>query len=727
MVKYSALLEKDPVLAARTAVRAANEEVQQERPLSEKDVLRGFSFEVGGRVVHYVTDYSDIWDGGGGRDYTSLSLLATCLNSLPNEPSGIRTEMVDTIIRSAVVGVVWKRLVETAANHAKDMFDDVEALFHSSQFLAAPEITVSVGKLLVAVNDQGNLTKERFKPIENAILAISDETPVLRYESAESIRKRLLASVDRALLSSKAVKILSTGEPARENRPLFEVTGGAVSQLEALRIRGINPDDKDNAEILSALDPVEQFNHRFINGEVDLSDANSVLEPIKKLQGVAAEAGAKGVSNELVVRGRGALIAASAVVLRAIGLDTNSEMFQLAKDIAFAGAVDLDPVFDPRYHLPFDHPGWGGPSPRIEAAQAVVSLVWNYDRSAVALETLEALSKDKVPAVRFQIARGLLGLFVYEPGRETFWRILQQMLHEETTEGVLIGLLSTLRSVARITPERTVSFLHKLLERGLPQAKRSDSSRLALDILVGLYVWQGFAPALHELARFEANVEISQADLSQIALTAFQYISPADIEIAAVRERARELLTRVFDVAQRFSIEEGRKTTPRNLAPPAIILETIASRLFFAFDLIGTRAPNQKPMTDEQRKQLYSELGPFIDRVCQVEDEEATVPLIAQGAHYLLQLMNGILFIDPSRVLLCASAVCRHGSKTGYLMDSLAHSEAVKLVEQTVADHREILRDDKIAGAMGSMLDQFIRAGWPEAITLSFKLEDAFR
>jgi hypothetical protein len=60
-------------------------------------------------------------------------------------------------------------------------------------------------------------------------------------------------------------------------------------------------------------------------------------------------------------------------------------------------------------------------------------------------------------------------------------------------------------------------------------------------------------------------------------------------------------------------------------------------------------------------------------------------------------------------------------------MDSLAHSEAVKLVEQTVADHREILRDDKIAGAMGSMLDQFIRAGWPEAITLSFKLEDAFR
>jgi len=86
---------------------------------------------------------------------TSLSLLATCLNSLPNEPSGIRTEMVDTIIRSAVVGVVWKRLVETAANHAKDMFDDVEALFHSSQFLAAPEITVSVGKLLVAVNDQG--------------------------------------------------------------------------------------------------------------------------------------------------------------------------------------------------------------------------------------------------------------------------------------------------------------------------------------------------------------------------------------------------------------------------------------------------------------------------------------------------------------------------------------------------------------------------------------------
>jgi hypothetical protein len=170
-----------------------------------------------------------------------------------------------------------------------------------------------------------------------------------------------------------------------------------------------------------------------------------------------------------------------------------------------------------------------------------------------------------------------------------------------------------------------------------------------------------------------------------------------------------------------------RKPAPRNLLPSAMVLETIASRLYFAFDLMGSQAPNQQPLNDSQRAELYSEMKDFINRVCQIDDKEATTPLIAQGAHYLLQLFNGILSFDPANIVVCASSVCRHGARTGYLLDSLAHSEAVKLVEQAVADHREMLRDDKTAQALGEMLDLFIRAGWPEAITLSFKLEDAFR
>ena len=44
------------------------------------------------------------------------------------------------------------------------------------------------------------------------------------------------------------------------------------------------------------------------------------------------------------------------------------------------GASDPSPQFDPRYHSTFDMPSWGSPSPRIEAAQGLTHLLWNWGR-----------------------------------------------------------------------------------------------------------------------------------------------------------------------------------------------------------------------------------------------------------------------------------------------------------------------------------------------------------
>ena len=726
--KFKLLLEKDAALASRTAVRSVNQEVQQERPLSQKEALPEFSFNIDGADFHYIGDYSEIWDDGGGRDYTSLALLGACLQSLASQPERLRSEMIREIVRTARVGVVWKRLVETAANHPRMLFADVEMLLHSSEFVSAPDVTVAIGRLLSAAETEGLLDRHRFRMIESAILSVSDQSPSLRYESARSIKKRLLGCVSRELLSTNAQRVIDRGEPARENKPFFQSSG--IRQLdprEAMKLSGIDPEDAANARLLDALEPVEQFGYRFMNTDAGLSATSEMVEPLKSLQAAAERAHKEGVKEELLVRARGAIIAAAAVILRVNGLDTESEVFRLSRMIALNGATDPDPVFDARYHLPFDHPSWGGPSPRIEAGQAVSSLVWNYDQGDVAVAVMETLSRDEVPAVRFQIARGILGLYINEPSRPTFWTLLERMLADETTEGVLVGLLSSLRSVAHLAPERAVDLIRDLVARGLPNAKRSDSRRLIIDMLAGLYIFQGFEPALKELATFEEDVEGYEKELSQIVLTAFQYVSPADAHDAEIRNRARSLLTRIFETIRQFAITEMRKPAPRNLLPSAMVLETIASRLYFAFDLMGSQAPNQQPLNNSQRAELYREMKEFINRVCQIDDKEATIPLIAQGAHYLLQLFNGILPFDPANIVVCASSVCRHGAQTGYLLDSLAHSEAVKLVEQAVADHREMLRDDKTAQALGEMLDLFIKAGWPEAITLSFKLEDAFR
>ena len=62
-----------------------------------------------------------------------------------------------------------------------------------------------------------------------------------------------------------------------------------------------------------------------------------------------------------------------------------------------------------------------------------------------------------VPAVRFQIARGLVALYVREETREEFWETVGRMLKAEPTSGVVLGLLQSLGQIAGREPARTMS------------------------------------------------------------------------------------------------------------------------------------------------------------------------------------------------------------------------------------------------------------------------------
>ena len=62
-----------------------------------------------------------------------------------------------------------------------------------------------------------------------------------------------------------------------------------------------------------------------------------------------------------------------------------------------------------------------------------------------------------------------------------------------------------------------------------------------------------------------------------------------------------------------------------------------------------------------------------------------------------------------------------------YQFDSLAVAEMVKLVGKVLADYKDILRDRDVANALGTILDIFVRAGWPQALQLTFSLDRAVR
>jgi len=47
--------------------------------------------------------------------------------------------------------------------------------------------------------------------------------------------------------------------------------------------------------------------------------------------------------------------------------------------------------------------------------------------------------------------------------------------------------------------------------------------------------------------------------------------------------------------------------------------------------------------------------------------------------------------------------------------------------ERILADHRDALQFKETATALGEILDRFVKAGWPEAVRLVFRVDEAVR
>jgi hypothetical protein len=86
-----------------------------------------------------------------------------------------------------------------------------------------------------------------------------------------------------------------------------------------------------------------------------------------------------------------------------------------------------------------------------------------------------------------------------------------------------------------------------------------------------------------------------------------------------------------------------------------------------------------------------------------------------------------VLKFHPKGVLHMAAEVAQASKPFGYNLDSLAVREVVKLVETILADHRYVVQDTSSLKDLLNLLDIFAETGWPDAIQLTWRLEEIFR
>ena len=727
MARFKLFLDLDSVRAARVAIQATEIEVARERKRDEKREYDQVRFRLGRRTVVYQADYSEIWDGASSRDLTSLSLLDSALEFASQAAEEIRSQMISEVCRYASLGVSWRRLMLRAKLHPKALYSDVRELLFIPKFISAPEVTVDVGEILKAAYSQELVSQEDAGRIENAIVHIEGTKIIRRYERPSTIQQRLLGCLPQgAVKNPTLIEKLSrwgTKKP-KENKPFFRSSFGAFTPdiNDEYRRSGIDPASSPNAEVIAASNEVREFESRHLNSTANNSDSEAMEPKLRRLHDLVRE---EGVSAQVAENGRGVLYAAVNVISRNHELGAESSLIHLCRAYAIEGSTDKDPVFDAKYHLPFDTSGWGSPSSRIEALQALGQLIWNYFSDKEIVEAFLKASSDEVPAVRYQVARYLTSLYKRDL-KDEFWQALTAMIEAETTSGVMLALLNSLQAVSGPEPEKTMEIVEAVIARGLPSTDRSETRQALTGIPVGLYAVQGLERARAVLLRFAGDPGRYHAEISTAIFIASHYFDPKKTSDSTQRARAQEEIAILFVPARMALLKrEELKNSPDTNKNLLEILDAAASRIVFSFGLPTHGVTGSDVMNSDERMKHYLEVKPLLEKLLMDSDSPTPVPLMPRTAYYLLQLMNGILDVDPVRILAFAAAVCEGGSYFGFELDASARDEAVQLVDRALADHKDTLKSS--AASVGKMLDLFVKAGWSEALALSFRLDDAFR
>jgi hypothetical protein len=744
-VRFKHFLDRDLDSAALAAVRSVTAQVRREHVRTGRRIGKySTHFTFAGVRSKLTADRSELWDQGY-RDDESLQLLDALFNRISELLK--RGELLENdvwrilqlVAKENRFPVVWKRLMEHASV-SPELLPFAVPLLQASEILAAPETRVVAGNLLS--QHFMDLTVEDRPRIEAAIWAIPDLPLAKTYHAPEDQRDRLLACIPEEELSDRSISAVRAAKSQRKpisNKPFFKIGPTSIGHFtdeDWLRQRGADTRTEPARMLLDAKAPLAAFQSKYLNEIPSLQDIEAILPALKEgFERVTTFVDA----DQHVITDVLAVVAACAdSILKNATLNRESVAVQLCREI-IAVAADY-PYPEPLENADesFDTPMWGS-TPKIEAAQGVMHYAYNWGLDDELVRLITGLSNDKSPAVRFQVARGLGG--IYKHSSRLFWELADSMQSHEQATGVLVTLTRVVGHayIAKLEPDKEGEWLAGLLKRGIPKPKSEDVFQAVFDTLMYLYVFLNVARANRLLRSFERSPVRSAKQLGIMAHAASYYLDynmeSCDLRATEVRARAREIELRILAAVDRgFQIIEERSSTPRRGATRREetfkqLLMTVESLVFRLYLIIKANPqltrPGESSLSDASVPVFFEETAELWDAVVSA-GREYRRPMGPSTAHHLMESFNRLLPIDPGRVLMLAWRLIT-GRTFGYQFDQMAIGEFVSFADKILSGHKELLRDEVSAVHFAEILDVFVSPGWPDATRLVLRMDSAVR
>ena len=750
---YPEFLKQAPTEAARALIGILEAYVPRAHPQGFSDAREDRAV-IGARSAQLLPDGSSIWDDRVYREIHDelkiLDLFQTGMDALAATAAGQQTAdcILSMMVNRNRLAIGWRRLFRLGAKFPGTLGRALIDYASNKAFLLCAD-TQAPGAALIGATF-ASLPVETRSSIETSIMALPDAFPEDRRVRGERLRDELLLKLPTAQLTTDAARTRVAGLTAPEagsgresildeKEDLIESgwTSRSVSDEEDLIDRGVPIDAEPNKKLRALSEPVKAIANAPQSDSVSLTGVGSIRTLMEALK----TADRDGVHPQQRDHACGRLAEACANISQH---DTaTGELLAVVREALLFSSESPDPKADePGDHHFDEHPSWGAPCARIEAAEGLMWLARKPENCTPAVfAAIERLATtDQTRAVRFQVARSLNALYYSAP--DLMWRLAAHFSRHEQSCGVLRGFLTQPISIlARADENRAATMAIEISSR-IEDGPGAEGTRAnCFRLLAQLFIWRDNNAARDAVfSSADHPIEDSQSAHHVLLETRDRMthgpVSPPDPAADAIRSRALTLFERIMKGAFAAMQEIERQhagvafdkwsETDRGLCKNiARLIDSCGDEIYFGSGAYGhsrhAGTANQKDKVSTAAMQrFYGEGGHLIDQLAESG--------FASVAHHLLETLQEFIPFDPRGVFLRIGKVVTAGARGNYQFESLGASLLVAIVERYLAEYAALLRDDAdCRKALMDSLDLFVRAGWPAARSLTYRLEEIYR
>lgn len=736
--------------------------VSNHRPSGRSPHINVGQISFRGIRCELVEDYSHIWGRTSGHEGSRIighfeQLLRGW--AMAGDTAKLN-ETLDVFVRSNQSALLWSMLLEVASEYPLTFGLMMEEVLSEPLILSHPDYAYGSAELLGSLHRTGDTAKRT--SIEKLILDLPSKMilrdgesrvpPPARMQYAQNRLLGVLKEEDMVLAAAMELRRAQEAVqslPANQKRDSLPEARW-VPEREDMERRGIDLQTPDNEEAYRLRDVLKKLflaeGDKFVLSEVELHWP-ALLRSAEFVE-TNGEA-----HPELMWELWGYLVAACSNLASLSQWPATDERWKIIRKILLKASTDPRPPED-RSEVPPEHdsPSWGWPAPRIDAACGLPFLALRlHEADAEVKEAMIKLSEDKNSSLRFNLARRLAVLQNTDP--DLMWELIEGMLRTEKYLMVLAALTEALdhlwaqasdrvlKNLAAITgrveatapakhhARETLSRTHlfHFLRTGEP------SSKLYIDSMIDRCDAEGVSQELAMLLHHCRDGGWLTADDDDVTRKE---------EADQIRGRTWGFVSQLLEQAQNklHDLHEAlipfQKAGSFDSADAKLLIQkrdrllrlvdTVATQIYFgsgAFD--DKRKDARVSLTDAQLKRFWFESKPIFKQL--VKEVHPHV------VHQIVQTLKYLLPCAPAEIFLLAAEAIRNGEKGEIQHEALAADEVVLLIQQAIADHREIFQNNSDGSpspclvALLRVLDLFVEAGWEKARQLTHRLEDIYR